>query len=107
MNGLDARTMAWFFGVDSPIAMAEKLARFSLNPVIGNLASDLVVFHGAADMQVPIAQARQVVDEATHARSTELHIYTAEDGGEQHCHLDNVGTALGHMTDRVASLLAA
>ena len=39
------------------------------------------------------------------ARSTELHVYTAQDGGEQHCHLDNVGTALGHMTDRVAALL--
>lgn len=105
MNGLDARTTAWFFGSGSAEEVARKAAGFTLAPVIGDLACDLVVFHGAADMQVPVAQARQVVAEATAARSSELHIYTAEDGGEQHCHLDNVGTALGHMTDRVAALL--
>ena len=47
----------------------------------------------------------QVIAEAVNARSSELHVYTEEDGGEQHCHLDNLGTAMGHMTDRVAALL--
>ncbi len=107
MNGLDARTTAWFFGVTDADEGARKLAKFTLDPVIADLTSDLVVFHGAADMQVPVGQARQVIAEATGARSKELHIYTAEDGGEQHCHLDNVATALGHMTDRVAALLTA
>ncbi len=107
MNGLDARTTAWFFGVNDAEEGARKLAKFTLAPVIAELACDLVVFHGAADMQVPVAHAHQVIAEATGARSKELHIYTAEDGGEQHCHLDNLGTALGHMTDRVAALLAA
>lgn len=105
MNGLDARTMAWFFGAKSIEDIVANVPRFTLAPVIGDLACDLVVFHGAADMQAPVAQARQVIAEAVKARSTELHVYTAQDGGEQHCHLDNVGTALGHMTDRVAALL--
>ena len=105
MNGLDARTMAWFFGVNDLAGMAAKAQRFSLEPVIGDLACDLVVFHGAADMQVPVEHAQRVVSKATGARSTELHIYTEDDGGEQHCHLDNVATALGHMTDCVARLL--
>jgi len=107
MNGLDARTMAWFFGAQSAAEIAEKVPRFTLSQVIGKLSCDLVVFHGAADMQVPVAQAQQVVDEAVAARSREIYIYTAADGGEQHCHLDNVSTALGHMTDRVAALLDA
>lgn len=107
MNGLDARTMAWFFGAQSLEEIIAKVSRFTLAPVIGNLACDLCVFHGAADMQVPLAQAHQVVDEAISARSSELHVYSSEDGGEQHCHLDNHGTALGHLTDRVAALLTA
>lgn len=105
MNGLDARTMAWFFGASSLEDVVQKLPRFTLESVIKDLACDLAVFHGAADMQVPVAQARQVIAEAVNARSSELHVYTEEDGGEQHCHLDNLGTAMGHMTDRVAALL--
>lgn len=85
--------------------MVQKIPRFTLESVIEDLACDLAAFHGAADMQVPVAQARQVIAEAVNARSSELHVYTAQDGGEQHCHLDNLGTALGHMTDRVAALL--
>ena len=107
MNGLDARTMAWFFGAaGSPEQMLAKVAGFTLAPVLADLACDLAVFHGSADLQVPLAQARRVVDGAVNARSTELHVYSPDDGGEQHCHLDNVGTAMGHMTDRVAELLA-
>lgn len=63
---------------------------------MSSLTCDLVVFHGAADMQVPVGHAHRVIEEAANARSKELHIYAAEDGGEQHCHLDNHGTALGH-----------
>lgn len=107
MNGLDAQTIAWFFGVKSPEEFVDKLSRFTLEPVMQDLACDLVVFHGAADMQVPLAQAQRVVDEAISARSVEFNVYTAADGGEQHCHLDNAGTAIGHMTDRVAALLSA
>lgn len=106
MNGLDADTIAWFFGAKSLADVPAKAARFTLAPVLSGLSCDLVVFHGAADMQVPLAQAQQVVDGASNAHSVEFNVYTAEDGGEQHCHLDNVGTALGHMTDRVAALLS-
>ncbi len=107
MNGLDAQTTAWFFGAQSLEDVLAKVSRFTLESVLPGLGCDLVVFHGAADMQVPLAQAQQVVDEAVNARSVEFNVYAAEDGGEQHCHLDNVGTALGHMTDRVAALLSA
>lgn len=105
MNGLDPRTMMWFMGVSSAQEWSEKRQQFSLKGIVDKLQCDLVVFHGAADVQVPLAHARRVVEEASSARSRELHVLTAEDGGEQHCHLDNLGTALGHMTDRVAELL--
>lgn len=107
MNGLNAETIAWFFGAETLEDVLAKVSRFTLQPVLAGLTCDLVVFHGAADMQVPLVQAERVAAEAVNARSVELNIYTAEDGGEQHCHLDNAGTALGHMTDRVAALLSA
>jgi fermentation-respiration switch protein FrsA (DUF1100 family) len=105
-NGLDARTLLWFMGAASPEAWIEKRQRFTLAGVIEDLACDLLVFHGGADMQVPVAQAHKVIAGATGARSKELHIYTEREGGAQHCHLDNPGTPLGHMTDRLAELLA-
>jgi dienelactone hydrolase len=109
MSGLDARTMMWFMGVSSLEELMAKRPKFSLEGVIQDLNCDLVVFHGAADMQVPVEHAQRVIDKAVNARSKELHVYGAVGGGagEQHCHLDNLGTALGHMTDRVAALLQA
>lgn len=105
MNGLDLDTIMWFMGADSIEELIERRDQFSLAGHLDGLRCPLVVFHGAADMQVPVEQARRVVAEAVNAASTELHVYTAGDGGEQHCHLDNPATALGHMTDRVAALL--
>ncbi|SPC18394.1 alpha/beta hydrolase family protein [Cupriavidus taiwanensis] len=107
MSGLDPRTMLWFMGVSSAAEWEAKRPQFTLQDVIGDLECDLVVFHGGADMQVPVMHAERVVSEAVNARSRELHIYTAAEGGEQHCHLDNLGTPLGHMTDRVAAILRA
>jgi dienelactone hydrolase len=107
MNGLDPRTMLWFMGVSSAEEWEAKRPKFTLRDVIGELRCDLVVFHGKADMQVPVSQAHRVVGDAVNATSRELHLYTAAEGGEQHCHLDSLNTPLGHMTDRVAAILQA
>ncbi len=105
MNGLDPRTIMWFMGVKGLEEWLTVRPKFTLANVIKDLKCPLVVFHGASDMQVPVAHAQRVIDDAVNAKSKELHIYTAEDGGNQHCHLDNLSTALGYMTDRVAALL--
>lgn len=107
MNGLDPATILWFMGVEDSAAWERKRPQFTLDGHVDRLSCPLVVFHGAADMQVPVGHAHRVVDSAVNAASRELHVYTAADGGEQHCHLDNPATALGHMTDRVAALLNA
>ncbi len=105
LSGLDVPTLLWFTGVNSMDEFLAKRTRFTLANVLPRLACDLAVFHGAHDMQVPLSAAERVIEEAANARSRELMVFTYEDGGEQHCHLDNLPTALNQMADWVAERL--
>lgn len=107
MNGVDIETLVWCMGIKPGDDADAIRSSVSLEGLTEQIRCHLVVFHGAGDQQVPVAQARRVVDEAVNARSRELVVFTADEGGEQHCNLDNPGTALGLMADRVATLLGA
>lgn len=73
LNGPDPRTMFWLMGASSLRDLFDRLAKFSLQNVLHKFKCHLLVFHGAADMQVPVAQAHRVIDGAVNARSKELH----------------------------------
>ncbi len=105
MSGLSNETLQWVMGAASHEEWLERRSEFTLEGLPGKMTCDLIVFHGGADMQVPLEQAERVIAEAVNTRSKELHIYARRGEGDQHCHLDNLPTALGYMTDRVASLL--
>jgi len=102
MSGLDLATMLWFNGVETIDEFVEHRARFTLHDVLAGLTCDLSIFHGESDMQVPLNHATRTYDGAVNARSRELVVVGREEGGEQHCHLDNLPTWLCAMTDRVA-----
>jgi dienelactone hydrolase len=105
MSGLDRPTMFWFNGVETMEDFLELRSQFTLHGVIDGLKCPLIVFHGAEDMQVPLFHAERVIAEAVNAKSKDLAVYYREDGGEQHCHLDNLPTALNEMCDRLAEAL--
>lgn len=105
LSGLSRETMFWFNGVTNEKDFVELRSQFSLEGIIDKLECDLVIFHGSSDTQVTLQQAKDAFNGAVNARSKELIVYTPEDGGDQHCHLDNLPTALGHMADKVAALV--
>lgn len=107
MNGVDIETLMWCMGIKSADDALALRSNVTLDGLMEELRCHLVVYHGEGDLQVPVSHARRVIGEAVNAQSRELVVLTADEGGEQHCQMDNPETAVGRMADRVAALLGA
>jgi alpha-beta hydrolase superfamily lysophospholipase len=70
---------------DEAIAIAKK---FSLADVAKNIACPFLVTHGGNDRVVPPENARKLYDAVGSARKT-IKIFSPEDGGAEHAHVDN------------------
>jgi fermentation-respiration switch protein FrsA (DUF1100 family) len=78
-------------GVQRPDAI-EKLKHFKLDGVIQHLECPFLIVHGENDRQVPVELARKAF-EAAGSKDKELKIFTIEEGGAEHCQLDNPSMA--------------
>ena len=95
---------AWVFGLrdrDDFIATFNKL---DLDGVVEKIACPLLVMHGENDRQVPLEQARRTFEQATVADKT-LKIFTKEEGGAEHCQVDNRAIAADYASDWFAKRL--
>ena len=88
----------WTFGLESVEAWAEIAEKMTLRGVLQNLTCPLLVTHGENDRQVPLEQAQRTVDEAASANK-QLKVFRAEDGGSEHCQLDNRYMGADYVTD--------
>jgi dienelactone hydrolase len=79
--------ISWVLGVDSIEAALDELRAFRLDGVVEQMQCPLLVLHGQHDEQVPLQVAEQLVD-ASGSPDKELRVYTATDGGAQHCQMD-------------------
>lgn len=95
----------WTWDVDSPEAWAELSDRITLRGVIDKLKCPLLVTHGENDRQVPLDQARRTVEEAR-SSDKELKIFTLDEGGAEHCQLDNRYLGSDFVTDWFAKRFA-
>jgi hypothetical protein len=64
-----------------------KLEPFRLDGVVQKMRCPFLVVHGADDEQVPLADA-QALYEACGSQDKTLRVFTAEEGGAQHCQRD-------------------
>jgi dienelactone hydrolase len=87
-------------------AVRERLRHFTLDGVIEELECPLMVFHGENDRQVPVWAAERTVERAVNAASRELRIFTAEEGGDQHCSVDLFSQATDFIHDWLAAFFA-
>jgi hypothetical protein len=55
----------------------------------GQIACPLLVTHGGADRQIPVEQAQQTYEAAVNSPSRKLVVLGPEDGGIEHCSIDN------------------
>lgn len=85
----------WILGVDSLDAALKKLEPFRLDGVVQKMRCPFLIVHGADDEQIPLKDAQALYD-ASGSTDKTLRVFTAEEGGAQHCQRDylSLGTAV-------------
>jgi dienelactone hydrolase len=86
----------WIFGVDSLDAALKKLEPFRLDGVVQKMRCPFLVTHGAEDEQIPLAHAQALFD-ACGSKDKTLRVFTAEEGGAQHCQRDYLTLGIAEM----------
>lgn len=96
----------WVVGaadVDQSIDIAR---RFTLKDVAHQITMPFLVTHGANDRVVPAENAQKLFDALGSSRKT-LRVFTAEDGGAEHAHVDNRQAGVDFVADWIAANLPA
>ena len=85
----------WILGAASLDEALKKLEPFRLDGVVQKMRCPFLVVHGADDEQIPLQHA-QALYEACGSADKTLRVFTAEEGGAQHCQRDylSLGTAV-------------
>lgn len=97
----------WVFGKDSVEACAEVFDRFNLDGVVERIRVPIYITHGEDDRQIAVAEAHRTYEGCVNAPRRELRIFSAEEGGEQHCSIGNMSLATNAMADWIADVLKA
>lgn len=98
--------LAWSTGTSSPIEALAAIEGFKLDGVAQNMRCPFLLAHGEDDQQVPLADAQSLYD-AVGSDDKTLRVFTNEEGGAQHCHIDNLSIATPYIFDWLADRLGA
>jgi dipeptidyl aminopeptidase/acylaminoacyl peptidase len=96
--------LPWVLGVNNMDEAMEKLKQFTLEGVAQSITCPLLVVHGENDSIVPAPIARQLYDAVSSSVKT-LKIFTAEEGGSEHCQGDNRQVGANFVADWIAEHL--
>jgi len=96
----------WVLNVKSIEEALEKLEKFKLGGVVEKITCPFLLVHGADDAQIPLEDA-EACFRAVGSKDKTFKIFTAEEGGSQHCNIDYLGLALPYMHDWLAEKLGA
>jgi dienelactone hydrolase len=85
----------WILGAASLDEALARLEPFRLDGVVQRMRCPFLVVHGEDDEQIPLKDAQALYDASGSADKT-LRVFTAEEGGAQHCQRDylSLGTAV-------------
>ena len=86
----------WILGVDTLDAALKKLEPFMLDGVMQKMRCPFLLVHGAEDEQIPLADAQKQFD-ACGSKDKTFRVYTAEEGGSQHCQRDYLTLVVADM----------
>lgn len=88
--------ITWILGVDTLDEALKKLEPFKLDGVVQKMKCPFLIVHGADDEQVPLADA-QALYNASGSPDKTLRVFTAEEGGAQHCQRDYLTLGVAEM----------
>ena len=90
--------ITWILGVDTVEQALEKLEPFRLDGVVQQMRCPFLIVHGADDEQVPLVDAQSLYA-ASGSPDKTLRVFTAEEGGAQHCQRDYLTKVVAVMWD--------
>lgn len=96
----------WVWGqpdVDAFLAFADQI---HLHDVARRITVPYLLTHGENDRQIPLQLAREGYAEAVAAPVREFKLFTAAEGGVEHCSADNMEPALSYIADWVEATMA-
>jgi dipeptidyl aminopeptidase/acylaminoacyl peptidase len=96
--------LLWVLGVADMDAAMNKLKDYTLAGVAEKISCPFLVVHGEHDSIVPVDYARRLY-EAVGSRNKKLKIFTAEEGGAEHCQGDNRVLGANYVADWLADNL--
>jgi pimeloyl-ACP methyl ester carboxylesterase len=106
----DAKTSAqshfqvpWAFGAKDLDQAVEMAKRFNLTGVAGKIECPLLILHGENDRIVPLDSAKKLY-EAAGSKRKHLKIFTAAEGGAEHCQVDNRQVGVDYIADWLAPI---
>lgn len=97
--------VGWVFGKQTVEEILEVSAKLSLEGILHRIRCPILVVHGENDRQITLAQAQQTVDECTSSPKAELYVHRRDEGGAEHCSVDNVALTVEVISDWVAETL--
>ena len=86
----------WIMGANSVDEALKKLEPFVLDGVMQKMRCPFLLVHGAEDEQIPLADAQKQFD-ACGSKDKTFRVYTAEEGGAQHCQRDYLTLVVADM----------
>ena len=92
----------WVFGAQDIDEALEMAKRFDLQGVAQRIECPVLVVHGEKDRIVPLDSAQKLYDMIGSKRKT-YKIFTADDGGAQHCQVDNRQVGIDYIADWIAA----
>lgn len=93
--------LPWVLGVADMDAAMTKLKDYTLEGVAQRIQCPFLVVHGENDTIVPVDYARRLHD-AVGSRVKTIRIFTAEEGGSEHCQEDNRQIGANFVADWIA-----
>ena len=90
--------ITWILGVNTLDEALKKLEPYRLDGVVQKMRCPFLICHGAEDEQISLADA-QALYNASGSTDKTLRVFTAEEGGSQHCQRDYLTLGVATMWD--------
>jgi len=94
----------WVAGAANEDEGIEIAKKFSLKDVAQNITCPFLVTHGGNDRVVPVQNAQKLYD-AVGSKNKTIKIFTTEEGGAEHAHVDNRQVGIDFAADWLADNL--
>jgi len=96
--------LPWVLGVPDMEAAMEKLQKFTLAGVANRIECPVLICYGEDDKLAPPEVADQLYSNVG-SRDKTLKVFTAEEGGAEHCQVDNRQVGIDYIADWLAARL--